>query len=1589
MSKADVETDTVSEAEVPTGIAIIGMAGRFPGARDVDAFWRNLREGVESIARLTDAQLQAAGVSESQRRNPRYVAARGLLEGVDLFDAGFFQYSPREAELIDPQQRLFLECAWEALENAGYEAGRFPGPIGLFAGAGGAGYLLHHVAPQSDTSELLESLGSVLGNDKDHLTTRVAYKLNFRGPVITVQTACSTSLVTVQLACQALLDFQCDMALAGGVSIAFPLGTGYLPQEGHILSPDGHCRSFDARAQGTVPADGVGLVVLKRLEDALADGDTIRAVILGAAVNNDGSSKVGYTAPSIDGQAEVIQMAQALAGVEPGSISYIEAHGTGTALGDAIEIAALKQAFRRAPRGKGFCAIGSVKSNFGHLNTAAGVASLIKTTLALENRILPPSLHFQGNDPKTGLEDSPFTVNSTATEWRAGASRRRAGVSAFAMGGTNAHAVLEEAPLRTPGSPAKPCQLLVLSARTDAALDAMKQRLHAHLNAHPEAELADVAYTLQVGRRAFPHRFAVACRDAGAALQALQASLGTTTQAVPETERSVAFLFPDEGLEHLGEAEALYRTEAVFREEVDRCTRLLQSQHGLRLPGLFSGDVKTWEPVLAQAALFTVGHALARWWMALGVRPAALLGQGPGEAVAACLAEVFTLEEALALVVARGRWMQGVPEGSRDEALAQNVRRLHPKPPRLPLLSPRTGARVTEAQATQPEHWSSPPRPPVSLTEGLATLEREGHLLLRLPFSPERGASALEGVWSAMGQLWTAGVPIQWSALHAGQRRYRVPLPTYPFERRRHWLGRAVEAPSLDTLEETLRQELGIPSLESHPGLVEGLKALCSSHLCAYLQANGIATHPGAAHDRRALRERLGIQPRFHRLFDAMVAGLAEDGILQLQGEELRFLRDGAALESPVLLRQRLDAAHPRFQGLFDFVEHCLGSYDPALRGKVEAISVLYPGGSAQFLQQCKARTAEHSHERIYLQVLQEALRRLALSTQGRRLRILELGGGQGLLTWPALAALRDFGIEYHFTDLGRVFVEDARQEAARRGLGGVMRFGVLDISRAPQEQGYEEGTFDAVIAYNVVHATRDVRQSLQNAGRLLRPGGLLGLVEAVRLSRWEVLSWGLAEGWWYFDDGLRTDSPLLPLSGWEEALKPLDFEALELFPRSEAVREQVDHGLVLARRREARTFTQETPAPPRPAPVEASSSAPHPRPPMAVAYVAPRTGLEQRIAGICEELLGVAPVGVHDDFVALGGDSLIVLRLVDRLEQELGQAMPTGAAFSGLTVERLARAVEGTARPEESSLLVPLQTAGTKPPLFFVHPAAGVAFPYFELARQLGPDQPFYGLQAMGLDGESPPDECIEDMARHYIEAMRSIQPRGPYFIGGFSFGCLVAYEIAQQLTAADEQIGLLVMVDEPAPLKGHRPTPLEMTRFLTTGVARSIWPHLHDYFYLVNAARKRQGKGLPRNFKIPPRMLETFLARSALANFVPPDSRVLALRQAAILPMFQLFLIHVRETFAYEPKAYPHRVTLFSTDEVRSTRGRKDPLMGWDKLAAGGVDVHEVPGNHLSLLKAPHVQIFARKLSACLAQTQSSPQAKRPHPIARESHA
>ena len=657
------------------GVAIVGMAGRFPGARTVRELWANLARGVESITRFTEEELEPGGAAEmAARKDPGYVRARGILADVDLFDAAFFGIAPAEAAILDPQQRLFLEAAWHALEDAGHDPRAFPGPIGVFAGMSNNTYFPANLQGRPDATERVGWLQTMMGNEKDYLATRVAYKLDLRGPALNVQTACSTSLVAVCQAVQSLLTFQCDMALAGGVSIALPQKRGYLHHEGAITSPDGYCRAFDRRAAGTVFSNGLGLVCLRRLADALASGDTVLAVIKAAALNNDGSAKVSFTAPSVDGQAEVVALAQALAGVDPDSIGYVEAHGTGTALGDPIEVAGLTQAFRRQTPSRGFCALGSLKSNIGHLDAAAGVAGLIKVVLALHEGAIPPTLHFESANPKLGLEESPFYVNTSLRPWPTGPAPRRAALSSLGVGGTNAHVVVEEAPAPPPAPPARGEQLVVLSARSLPALEAATANLREHLEGHPDLALADVAFTLQAGRRAFPHRRAIVARDRTDALGLLG---GADPRRVATAESaaegaSIAFLFPGQGAQHLHMARRLYETEPAFRAELDACASVLEPELGLHLRGVLYPSPSEAEEAsrhlaataFAQPALFAVEYALAVFWRTWGVAPAAMIGHSLGEYVAACLAGVFSRDDALRLVARRAGLVQGLPPGA-------------------------------------------------------------------------------------------------------------------------------------------------------------------------------------------------------------------------------------------------------------------------------------------------------------------------------------------------------------------------------------------------------------------------------------------------------------------------------------------------------------------------------------------------------------------------------------------------------------------------------------------------------------------------------------------------------------------------------------------------------------------------------------------------------------------------------------------------------------------------------------------------------------------------------------------------------------
>jgi len=890
-------------------VAVVGMAGRFPGADDLAAFWRNLREGVESIAFFTRDELLRAGHDPELVDDADFVPAHGALRGDDEMDAGLFGLTPRDAEILNPQHRVFLECVWSALEHAGYDPAREERPVGVFAGSGINFYLSRLTA----SGELVRAVGTtrlILANDKDQLGAGVAYRLNLQGPVVTVQTACSTALVSVHLACQSLINGECDLALAGGVSILVPTRTGYLYTPDGIGSPDGRCRAFDAAARGTVRGSGAGVVVLKRLEDAIAEGDTIHAVIRGSAINNDGARKVGFTAPSVTGQAAVISEALSVAGVDAGTVQYLETHGSGTPLGDAVELRAIGQVLARGAGGPP-CRIGSVKTNVGHLDAAAGITGLIKTVLALSHREIPPSLNCAVPHPEIEASGGRVIVNTELRPWERNGAPRRAGVSSFGIGGTNAHVVLEEAPPRAPSGPSRELQLLVLSARTGTALAAAAEQLADHLES-AAPELADAAFTLQLGRRELEHRLAVVCADGAEGAARLRDAVRRAPPPAPRAGRPVAFAFPGVGTHYVDMGRGLYDAEPAYREAVDVCRELLRplldadlrdilfspgaggEKEGRggwdlrRLLGRGGGereDAPLDETLFAQPAVFVTEYALARLWMSWGVRPQAVMGHSLGEYVAACVAGVMRLEDALELVALRARLIAGLPPGAMlavplgeaalrellpaeldvaavntpgscvvagppdevaafEAALAErgtvsrrlpaghafHSRALRPvageleravagfdlRAPEVPMVSNVTGTWLTDDQARSPAYWTRHLLATVRFADGLAELRREpGRVLLevgpgqalgawavqhpsagtagdRAVFSSLRhqhnGAADTRFLLETLGGLWTAGVAVDWAAFSRGERRHRVPLPGYPFERRRYWV---------------------------------------------------------------------------------------------------------------------------------------------------------------------------------------------------------------------------------------------------------------------------------------------------------------------------------------------------------------------------------------------------------------------------------------------------------------------------------------------------------------------------------------------------------------------------------------------------------------------------------------------------------------------------------------------------------------------------------------------------------------------------------------------------------------------------------
>jgi amino acid adenylation domain-containing protein len=1492
-------------------IAIVGVAGRFPGAANVEEFWRNLCEGVESISFFDSRELAAEGVDEATRARSEYVPAKGVLEDADLFDSEFFGFSPREAQVLDPQQRLLLECAWEALEGAGYGAVEGRGRVGVFAGESMPSYAFR-LFGRPDLVDALGSMAIVTSSDKDFLATRISYELDLEGPSLTVQTACSTSLVAVHLAAQSLRLGECELALAGGVSVRLPQREGYLWNEGGIDSPDGHCRAFDAAAAGTVAGNGVALVVLKRLADAEAAGDRILAVLLGSAINNDGGRKVGYAAPRTEGQARVIRDALALAGVDPATIGYVEGHGTGTPLGDPIEVAALRQAFRGAPPAS--CLLGSVKSNIGHLDAASGVAGLIKTILAIDRGAIPPSLHVTRPSPRLELAGSPFRIATELTPWPERSSGpRRAGVSSFGIGGTNAHAVLEEAPALRSGTPDGAPQLIVLSARTDSALAASTRRLAEHLQAHPGLDLADVAFTLQVGRESFEHRLAVVAEGSQSLVQALEAGdpERVSKASAPNRKRPIAFLYSGQGAQYPGMGRELYESEPVYRAALDTCCEILGPSLGGELARLLragreDADARRdlTDTAKAQPALFATGWALTALWRSWGVEPDALLGHSVGEYLAACVAGSLTLEDALGLVAERGRLMASLPAGamlsvalpeaeighwlgsgvgegieiaavnSPDlvavagpvaaiERLAQGLaeagvehRRLETSHafhsalvepilgrfaerwarvpvamPRIPWVSNLTGTWVTADEIADPTYWIRQARRPVRFAEGLSALLSDPERILlevgpgsalatfarrhpgrqptqtvlsSLPHARD-GASAASFARRALAGLWLSGQAIDWRGLHrlpAGAHRRRVALPTYPFERKRHWIDEMPSVPVWGTDRRlSAAESLWVPSwrrsvaLPGHArrlaGRPESWLVLSAGGLLAWalgrrlvklgqrvllarvgggllgpadvdlpaasaeafgrlldeLAASGASptrivvlgpAEPGAGthfgSGGTSYRWMLALAQAISRTAgEAVEVALVTRGLQQVFGGAVVLPEPAPALALGRVLAQEVERASFRSVDLpldaeegEDWAERLVGELSESADGSVVALreqgrwrlefehvplfepvpSRIRPGGLYWLiggLGQVGSALAAHLVRSGATRLLLTG--RTALPARDRWPEVAASSSDPAAAAVRRCLELEALGAEVlplaaDAADAAAMATALAVAERRFGPLAGVIHAAGLvgpSVVRALEET--DEAVTLAIwrakvgAAEVLLELLRDrdleIRVFCSSLASVL--GGLGFAAYAAANARLDALAEG-SDG----PPGRRWVSLLW--DAWADSARQGGItaaEAGEMFDRALALdsrRVLVSTTALGPRLERWVTRAGEISTPSRAA--ETSD-----RPEGAVAFAAPEEALERAVAEVFSEILGVSPVGRHDDFFALGGHSLLATQLISRLRARLGLALPLRSVFEHPTVAGIAAAL---AADSPGSGRIPVRPAGVEVPLSF-----------------------------------------------------------------------------------------------------------------------------------------------------------------------------------------------------------------------------------------------------------------------------------------------
>ncbi|MEH1788638.1 MAG: beta-ketoacyl synthase N-terminal-like domain-containing protein [Nostoc sp.] len=1684
-------------------IAIIGIGCRFPGANNPEAFWQLLCNGVDAISEVPKDRWDVESFYDPDPTKPNKTNSRwgGFVNQADEFEPEFFGISPREAAWMDPQQRLLLEVAWEALEDAGQVPEHLSGTkTGVFIGIGTHDYSV--LVWNNPINEPYATTGT--GNCI--AANRISYLLNLHGPSLAIDTACSSSLVTVHLACQSLWSGESTMALAGGVNVLFlPTAMVGFTKAG-FLSADGRCKTFDAKADGYVRSEGAGVVVLKPLSQAIADRDPVYAVILGSAVNQDGRSN-GLTAPNPRAQEALLREAYRQAGVSPGQIQYIEAHGTGTKLGDSMEIKALGAVLAEGRLPNRHCAIGSVKTNIGHLETAAGIAGLIKVALSLKHQQIPPSLHLQEANPYIPLDKLPLRVQQTLEPWPNHASPALAGVSSFSFGGTNAHVVMQEITVQIPvTSQVKPSlHLLTLSAQSENALLSLAQRYEEFLARHPEVKLGDVCFTANTKRSHFNYRLAVTAESHTQLREQFQAfatgkqTSGIVTGQVQNRNRpKIAFLFTGQGSQYINMGRQLYETQPTFRQVLQQCDQILQPYLEQPLLSVLypepDAPALLDERVYTQPALFALEYALAQLWRSWGIVPDLVMGHSLGEYVAACVAGVFSLEDGLKLVAARARLMHNLPsEGkmvvvfasqtqvaeaiqpyAQEVAIAavngpnntvisgqrqaveaveailpkkvktktlqvsqafhsplmepilvdfeQIARQVTYSTPQISLISNCSGELITDEIASA-EYWCRHIRQPVKFSASIETLERQGckifveigpkPILLGMGSHclPEKG-----GVWlpslrpgqqdwqqilGSLGQLYVQGVKVDWSSLEPEASSCCLHLPTYPWQRSRYWFEdsqnkqQPKESQTINlwasAVSAGLDQAQHCPldlALHTHSVKQECLDRLTIGYILETLSSFGVYTQADQKYSLDSLLEQSDISSTYRKLLYRWLKKLVSFGILR-QEEEI-FVCDRPLADSQV--NSILSQAKEVFQDtpfLLEYLQGCGDRLPDIITGKKSPLETLFPGGSLELAENLYQKWAVARYFNDIVKSIVESV--VKVLPPGKQLRILEIGAGTGGTTASVLTVLPPKNSIYCFTDISDFFFIRASHKFQAYPF---VHYGLLDIEQNPENFGYTDHSFDIVIATNVLHATRNLGKTLENVLSLLAPGGLLVLNEVTHDASWFDISTGLIEGWQGFEDQLRQDSPLLSQKQWEQTIDNSGFEKVVSFPEPGSIAEVLGQNVIVA---QAPGFSvnQETTAnshvfskpatefPTSPVVFQKTESSFTWENLLAVSKEERQQTLESYLGEQVARVLGLSTskLDLEKPLNQMGFDSLMAVDIKNRIEVNLGVAVPTAKFFQDISIRQMATQVfehltatpslepfqsltpENTASCSDSKAvsLVKIQVSGAKPPFICIHPGGLDVSCYTSLVQYLGNEQPFYLLQPFELDyyqnfNDEQLCSSIEDIASRCIEVLHTIQPQGPYFLGGWSLGGCVAFEVAQQLHKQGHEVAFLALLDVVN-------LPVNDDSTLLSWFASYLGVRYNKELWFCND----NTNGFELDVQ-----LNNLRQQAIAANIIPTSINLAEFRH-----LFQVYKTGVQTSLQqvqnYTPQIYPYPITLFQAHELLNDLNgviSKSQLdnKNWSILSTEPLDFHVVPGNHYTMFIEPHVQTLGERFTSCL---------------------